>query len=94
MNFYLVPSGKPDPVMAGLVPAIHGFKLLMSLKTWMVGPSPTMTRRVRPSRRRKIFHVSRGPLSFHTVWKADHPRLAVLVARKPWMVGLRRPRRY
>lgn len=23
MNFYLVPSGQPNPVMAGLVPAIH-----------------------------------------------------------------------
>jgi hypothetical protein len=32
----------PNPVMAGLVPAIHVFLAAM-LKTWMPGTSPGMT---------------------------------------------------
>ena len=40
-GFY--PCAPPQLVMAGLVPAIHGFFVQQGQRTWMPGSSPGMT---------------------------------------------------
>jgi hypothetical protein len=38
-----VMAGHHPSVMAGLVPAIRGFELLMEIQSWMAGTRPAMT---------------------------------------------------